>query len=102
MHSTLFKELSKRAVPTKVPDVQFHGNILATKHRFHLCHLQQQKNEKDTTSKPRSGPFGKERKRVYDLINNSFIYTTDEDKEAITHSFNFGEAFYIIGFGNQP
>jgi len=100
MYSHLFHGLCDRALPSKIEDAKFHGMQLATKHRFHVCHIGQEKNL-ETLQKSRSGMFGKERKKIHELIKNSFNHTTPEDNDAIENAFKYGQAFYIIGFGNN-
>ena len=85
MYSKLFKNLSERALPSPVDCIKFHSFKLGTKHCFHLCFLQQEKEE--STKMLRSGPFSRERKKVLDLLDASFNYTTKEDKAFINNSF---------------
>ena len=72
---------------------------LATKHRFHLCHIGQDKDEAMHTTC--NSMFVKERAKIHAFIKSSFDHPTPEDLVAIEHSLNFGQAFYIIGFGNN-
>ena len=88
MYSKLFKNLSERALSSSIPSIKFHNAQLATKHQFHLCFLEQEKPESAT--KKRGVPFSKERKKVLDLLDASFNYTTKEDKAAIINAYNHG------------
>ena len=71
---------------------------LATKHCFHLCHIGQEKDE--SIFKMKSSMFVKERKKVLELVKTAFEHTTMEDDESIEYALNYGQAFYIVGFGN--
>ena len=45
--------------------------------------------------------LARERKKVFELIKNSFNHTTPEDNSVIQNSFTYRQAFYIIGFSNN-